>query len=330
MIFGVVIASLAGFLLTAVPNWTGRLPLRGGALFALASLWLVGRAATLLALEIGPVAASVIDLAFLPVLLAVIVREIVAGQNWRNLPITIAVGLLFAANLLIHLEVLEMFETGGQGLWLAIATMIMLIGLVSDPGFCAELAGQTRRRASARAFWAFRRGRSGAATVRPRWMDRRAGSAFGWLGARGGWSYGRLAARTSAVRRYAFRALGLEPSSRVSVGAGWPVPLGSIIDHAGYARGCWPACIGRGCDGINDLGGDEPSHLGAHRTRPRCRRVDRCPLYNYLLAASATAAHIIAAFAPGTQPALLWLWIALWMAAFAIFTLRYGRLILVT
>ncbi len=49
----------------------------------------------------------------------------------------------------------------------------------------------------------------------------------------------------------------------------------------------------------------------------------------YILAASATAARIIAAFAPDTQPALLWLWIALWMAAFAIFTVRYGQLILV-
>ena len=326
MIFGVVIASLAGFLLTAIPNWTGRLPLRGGALFALASLWLVDRAATPLALDIGPVAASVIDLAFLPILLAVIVREIVVGQNWRNSLITIAVGLLFAANLLIHLEVLEMFETGGQGLWLAIATMIMLIGLVSDPGFCAELAGQTRRRASARAFWAFRRGHSGAATVRPRWMDRRAGSALGWLGARGGWSYGRRAARTPAGRRYAFRALGLEPSSRVPVDAGWLVPLGPIIDHAGCVRGCWSACIGCGYGCAGAMG----SMILVVLSRAILGRTgqdlvaDAWTTAVYILADSATAARIIAAFAPDTQPALLWLWIALWMAAFAIFTVRYG------
>ena len=48
----------------------------------------------------------------------------------------------------------------------------------------------------------------------------------------------------------------------------------------------------------------------------------------YILAATATAIRIIAAFAPETQPESLWLGIVLWMAAFAIFTVRYGRLIL--
>src|SRR5215470_2307221 len=48
MIFGFALAALAGFLLTAIPNWTGRLPLRGARLAGLAALWLAGRAALLL------------------------------------------------------------------------------------------------------------------------------------------------------------------------------------------------------------------------------------------------------------------------------------------
>ncbi len=43
MLYGYVAAVAAGFLLTAIPNWTGRLPICGGPLAALAALWLAGR-----------------------------------------------------------------------------------------------------------------------------------------------------------------------------------------------------------------------------------------------------------------------------------------------
>jgi uncharacterized protein involved in response to NO len=50
------LAAIAGFLLTAIPNWTGRLPLRGLPLASLAGLWLLGRMAGLVsALERDPV-----------------------------------------------------------------------------------------------------------------------------------------------------------------------------------------------------------------------------------------------------------------------------------
>src|SRR6185295_5585447 len=47
MLFGYVAAVVAGFLLTAIPNWTGRLPVNGAPLAALALLWLAGRVAIL-------------------------------------------------------------------------------------------------------------------------------------------------------------------------------------------------------------------------------------------------------------------------------------------
>src|SRR6185295_4045929 len=53
MVFGFAFASVAGFLLTAIPNWTGRLPLRGWPLALLAWLWLAGRAAVLLSAQLG-------------------------------------------------------------------------------------------------------------------------------------------------------------------------------------------------------------------------------------------------------------------------------------
>jgi uncharacterized protein involved in response to NO len=47
MLFGFVMAAIAGFLLTAIPNWTQRLPVSGGLLGLLAGLWLLGRIACL-------------------------------------------------------------------------------------------------------------------------------------------------------------------------------------------------------------------------------------------------------------------------------------------
>jgi len=43
MMFGFVMAAIAGFLLTAIPNWTGRPAISGAPLALLASLWLIGR-----------------------------------------------------------------------------------------------------------------------------------------------------------------------------------------------------------------------------------------------------------------------------------------------
>jgi uncharacterized protein involved in response to NO len=85
MIFGYVGAVVAGFLLTAIPNWTGRLPVAGSLLAALAGLWGAGRIAVLASAWIGRPAAAVIDAAFLTVFGALIAREVMAGRNWRNL-----------------------------------------------------------------------------------------------------------------------------------------------------------------------------------------------------------------------------------------------------
>ncbi|MFX8079084.1 NnrS family protein, partial [Acinetobacter baumannii] len=84
LVYGYVPAVIAGFLLTAVPNWTGRLPVVGGRLVALFSLWAAGRVALLIAAWIGGAMAAAIDVAFLAALAGLISREIIAGDNWRN------------------------------------------------------------------------------------------------------------------------------------------------------------------------------------------------------------------------------------------------------
>jgi len=104
MLFGYVPAIVAGFLLTAIPTWTGRPPLQGGALLGLVVVWLAGRAAVLVSADIGWRAAALIDVAFLAAMAAVAAREIVAAKNWRNLKVVALLGLLAAANLGFHFE----------------------------------------------------------------------------------------------------------------------------------------------------------------------------------------------------------------------------------
>src|SRR5690606_30776905 len=70
MLFGYLAAVVAGFLLTAIPNWTGRLPVQGLPLLALVLIWLSGRVAIFLSGQIGWLAAAVIDCAFLAALAA--------------------------------------------------------------------------------------------------------------------------------------------------------------------------------------------------------------------------------------------------------------------
>ena len=74
MIYGFGAATVAGFLLTAIPNWTGRMPLQGGPLAALVLLWACGRAAVLASAWIGAPAAMIVDLAFPAAFLGIVAR----------------------------------------------------------------------------------------------------------------------------------------------------------------------------------------------------------------------------------------------------------------
>lgn len=136
-LFGYVSAVMTGFLLTAIPNWTGRFPLQGGPLLALFLLWLAGRIAMLLADRIGIGAAAVIDCAYLLTLTAVIVREIIAGKNWRNLRVTILVGMVALANILFQTEVLVRGapDYGVRLGCAAIVALIMVVGGRVVPSF---------------------------------------------------------------------------------------------------------------------------------------------------------------------------------------------------
>lgn len=109
MLFGFAPAILAGFLLTAVPNWTGRLPVSGKPLAWLFALWCAGRLVLLFPDVAGPAVAAIVDALFLPALLAICAREVIAGRKWKDLKVLAGLVALSLANAIFHIAVI----TGG-------------------------------------------------------------------------------------------------------------------------------------------------------------------------------------------------------------------------
>ncbi|MDM8346060.1 NnrS family protein [Pseudochrobactrum sp. sp1633] len=129
MLFGFGSAVLAGFLLTAVPNWTGSLPVSGTPLIVLSGVWLAGRLAFLYPDLINFYAAIALESLFLPLLLAICAREIIAGHKWKDLKVLIGLGALTIANLTFHYTVI----TGGDialASRIAVSAYMMLIMII--------------------------------------------------------------------------------------------------------------------------------------------------------------------------------------------------------
>ncbi|KIC36751.1 NnrS family protein [Leisingera sp. ANG-M7] len=137
MIFGYGAAVVAGFLFTAVPNWTGRMPARGLPLALLSGLWLLGRLAMAGWLKLPALGVMVLDCAFLAAVVAMIAREIIAGENWRNLKVLVPVTLLGVANACFHIEAMtEGAADVSRRLGIAVLIfLIMLIGGRIIPSF---------------------------------------------------------------------------------------------------------------------------------------------------------------------------------------------------
>ncbi len=129
MLFGYTSAVIAGFLFTAVPNWTGRMPTRGWPLMALAALWLAGRLAVSGVVALPPIAVLVIDCAFMLAIGAMVAAEIVAGRNWGNLKVVVPVLVYLGANVTFHLEAAST-GSADHGRRLGFAMVVLLILLI--------------------------------------------------------------------------------------------------------------------------------------------------------------------------------------------------------
>jgi len=106
MVFGFASAAIAGFLLTASPVWTGTTPVTGARLGALAALWVAGRLAFLLAGVLPPALVAAVDLAFLPALAAALAPALLGPGRRRHGVFFAVLAALAAANALVHAEAL--------------------------------------------------------------------------------------------------------------------------------------------------------------------------------------------------------------------------------
>ncbi|WP_284420293.1 MULTISPECIES: NnrS family protein [unclassified Bradyrhizobium] len=129
MLYGYLPAIVTGFLFTAIPNWTGRLPIRGAPLLALVTVWMTGRVTVTLS-ALGPWwAALLIDASFLLLVVLAAAREITVGRNWRNLPVVAIVAVLCGGNVAFHIEA-HLRGTADHAIRVGVAVIVLLLALI--------------------------------------------------------------------------------------------------------------------------------------------------------------------------------------------------------
>ncbi len=131
MVFGFLAAALAGFLLTAVPNWTGVAPLRGFRLASLFALWVAGRIGAWAVAGDAPTIFAILDIGFLPALAVWAGRAILEKRLMRNLPLAGLLVVLSGTNLAIHLDAIGMWQGAAHpALYLAIGIVAVLVTII--------------------------------------------------------------------------------------------------------------------------------------------------------------------------------------------------------
>ena len=132
MLFGYVAAVVAGFLLTAVRNWTGIQTLRQTPLALLVLLWLLGRLAAFAIFELPEWLIALIDMSFLPAVAVSIALPLRAKSQKSNYIFPALLLLMAIANLLTHMQYLGFSaQSASMGINLMlylIITLIMVMG----------------------------------------------------------------------------------------------------------------------------------------------------------------------------------------------------------
>ena len=126
MLFGFVVAIMAGFLLTAVQTWTQVPSIKGKPLMALVLLWLAGRILLLWPNLAPPLVTAIVDSLFLPAAVVALAVPIIKVRQWRNLVFVPILSLMAITNIVMHIEA----QTGG-GIQQVAYFMVLLITLVS-------------------------------------------------------------------------------------------------------------------------------------------------------------------------------------------------------
>lgn len=149
MIFGYGAAALGGFFLTAVPNWTGAKAAPHRFIALVAGLWLMGRLAIGWSGHLSPFAVAIADLAFVPVLAAKVLLQLIRRPKPQQMIFLVTLTLFWLSNLMVHLEWMGWTnDTLWQGLragLLTLSAMIMVLGGRVTPGFTRNAMVQSGR-----------------------------------------------------------------------------------------------------------------------------------------------------------------------------------------
>jgi uncharacterized protein involved in response to NO len=326
MLFGYVGGVIAGFLLTAIPNWTGRLPVAGAPLAGLFALWVAGRLAMLAQANLGAWAGA-IDALFLIALAFIVWREVLAGKNMRNLPVCVMVSVLAAGNIAFHLRVPAPDAVWiGERIGLAIAALLIaLIGGRIVPSF-------TRN-------WMAKRNMK----PEPAPQDRFDMIALGLTGASlVAW----IAAPLHPLSGLGLLFAGLALLFRLARWQGWRTggEMLVLILHAGYS---WLAVALMLLSAAALLPTHVPPSAGIHAlaagaigvmtlavmtraTRGHTGRELTAPWGTkliYALVNIGAIARVASALFPSVNPSMLVLSAALWSASFALFVIVYAPLL---
>jgi uncharacterized protein involved in response to NO len=143
MVFGFLPAVITGFLLTAIPNWTGRSPVRGRELVLLFTLWLAGRLVMAIPF-LMPLLSATVEGAFLVLVAAIVWREIAAGKSWSHAPIGGLISLYAGANILFHVLALSGAATDLPER-MALALVMVLLALIGGrvtPNFTRDFLAE--------------------------------------------------------------------------------------------------------------------------------------------------------------------------------------------
>lgn len=330
MVYGLGAAVVGGFLLTAVPSWTGQPKLTGRGLAGLAAAWIVARFAMLAPDALGVAVVAALDLAFLAALSVRTGRQVRAARNLRNLPMVVGPFALLAGNALMHADVADLLPgAAGTGAELGLLAIVLMIGLIGGriiPAF-------TRN-------WLLNTGRAGPFPTEPDRFDAAvlaltAATVALWLTAEDAAVTGAAAGLVAAghlVRLGRWRGwrTGAEPLVWVlHLGYLW-IPVGFILMAASVLA---PAVVpkamvlhafGSGAMATMMLAMMTRATLG-HTGRPLA--ADRATTAIYLLITVAALSRLAAALVPGAYQLGLGLSGTAWMLAFAIYVAAYAPML---
>lgn len=330
MVYGLGAGIVGGFLLTAVPSWTGQPKLTGRGLAGLAAVWVVARFAMLAPDGPGVPVVAALDLAFLAALALRTAWQVRAARNWRNLPMVAGPIALLAGNALMHAEAAGLLPGAAEaGVELGLLTIVLMIGLIGGriiPAF-------TRN-------WLLNTGRAGALPAEPDRFDAAvlvltAGTVALWLAAEDAAVTGAAAGLVAAghlvrLGRWQGWRTGAEPLVWVlHLGYLW-VPVGfalmaaSVLAPATVPKATVLHAFGTGAMATMMLAMMTRATLG-HTGRPLA--ADRATTAIYVLITAAALSRLVAALAPGTYQLGLGLSGAAWILAFAIYLAAYAPML---